>query len=45
MIVKMNQNLGNRMGKIKEMFNKALEDLKSKQTMMNTFLFPRIFKV
>ena len=35
MIVKMIQNLGNRMGKIKEMFNKALEDLKSKQTMMN----------
>ena len=35
MIVKMIQNLGNRMEKIKEMFNKDLEELKSKQTMMN----------
>ena len=35
MIVKMNQNLGNRMEKIQEMFNKDLEELKSKQTMMN----------
>ena len=35
MIVKMNQNLGNRMEKIQEMFNKELEELKSKQTMMN----------
>ena len=35
MIVKMIQNLGNRMEKIQEMFNKELEDLKSKQTMMN----------
>ena len=35
MIVKMTQNLGNRMEKIKEMFNKDLEQLKSKQTMMN----------
>ena len=34
MIVKMIQNLGNRMEKIKEMFNKDLEELKSKQTMM-----------
>ena len=34
-IVKMIQNLGNRMEKIKEMFNKDLEELKSKQTMMN----------
>ena len=34
MIVKMIQNLGNRMEKIQEMFNKDLE-LKSKQTMMN----------
>ena len=33
MIVKMIQNLGNRMEKIQEMFN--LEELKSKQTMMN----------
>ena len=29
------QNLGNRMEKIKETFNKDLEELKSKQTMMN----------
>ena len=35
MIVKMMQNLGNRMEKIQEMFNKDLEELKSKQTMMN----------
>ena len=35
MIVKMIQNLGNRMEKIQEMFNKGLEELKSKQTMMN----------
>ena len=35
MIVKMIQNLGNRMGKIQEMFNKDLEELKSKPTMMN----------
>ena len=33
-IVKMIQNLGNRMEKIQEMFNKDLEELKSKQTMM-----------
>ena len=36
MIVKMMQNLGNRMEKIKETFNKELEELKSKQTMMNS---------
>ena len=36
MIVKMIQNLGNRMEKIQEMFNKDLEELKSKQTMMNS---------
>ena len=36
MIVKMIQNLGNRMEKIKDMFNKDLEKLKSKQTMMNS---------
>ena len=30
-IVKMIQNLGNRMQKIQEMFNKGLEELKSKQ--------------
>ena len=35
MIVKMIQNLGNRMEKIQEMFNKDLGELKSKQTMMN----------
>ena len=33
MIVKMIQNLGNRMEKIEETFNKDLEELKSKQTM------------
>ena len=35
MIAKMMQNLGNRMEKIQETFNKDLEELKSKQTMMN----------
>ena len=35
MIVKMIQNLGNRMEKIQETFNKDLEELKSKQTMMS----------
>ena len=35
MIVKMIQNLGNRMETIQEIFNKDLEELKSKQTMMN----------
>ena len=35
MVVKMIQNLGNKMEKIRESFNKALEELKSKQTMMN----------
>ena len=35
MIVKMIQNLGNRMEKIQEIFNKDPEELKSKQTMMN----------
>ena len=34
-IVKMIQNLGNRMEKIQETFNKDPEELKSKQTMMN----------
>ena len=34
-IVKMIQNLGNRMEKTQETFNKDLEELKSKQTMMN----------
>ena len=36
MIVKMIQNLGHRMEKIQETFNKDLEELKSEQTMMNT---------
>ena len=35
MIVKMIQNLGKRMEKIQETFNKDQEELKSKQTMMN----------
>ena len=35
MIVKMIQNLRNRMQKIQEMFNKNLEELKKKQTVMN----------
>ena len=35
MLVKMIQNLGNRMEKIQETFNKDLEEPKSKQTMMN----------
>ena len=35
MIVKMAQNLGNRMEKIQETFNKDVEEIKSKQTMMN----------
>ena len=35
MLVKMIQNLGNRREKIQEIFNKKLEELKSKQTMMN----------
>ena len=36
MIVNMIQNLGNRMEKIQETFNKDLEELKSKQAMMNS---------
>ena len=35
MIVKMIQNLGNRIEKIQETFNKDLEEPKSKQTAMN----------
>ena len=35
MIVKMIQNLGKRMEKIQETFNKDLEELKSKQIEMN----------
>ena len=36
MIVKKIQNLGNRMEKIQENFNKDLKELKCKQAMMNT---------
>ena len=35
MIVKMIQNLGNRMEKIQETFNKDIEERKSKETVMN----------
>ena len=35
MLVKMIQNLANRMEKIQETFNKDLEELKSKQTVIN----------
>ena len=35
MILKMIQNIGNRMEKIQEMFNKDLEELKRKRTMIN----------
>ena len=35
MIVKMIQNLGNRMEKLQETFNRELQELKNKQTMMN----------
>ena len=35
MVVMVIQNLGNRMGKIQETFNKDLEELKSKQRVMN----------
>ena len=35
MIVKMIQNLGSRIEKIQETFNKDLEELKSKQTVIN----------
>ena len=35
MTVKMIQNLGNTMEKMHETFNKDLEELKSKQTVMN----------
>ena len=34
MVVKIIQNLGNRMEKMLETFNKDLEELKSKQTVM-----------
>ena len=35
MIIKMIQDLGNRMEKIQETINKYLEDLKNKQSVMN----------
>ena len=35
MIVKMIQNLGHKIEKAQELFNKDLEELKTKQTMMN----------
>ena len=35
MIVKVIHNLGNRMRNIQEIFNRDLEELKTKQTMMN----------
>ena len=35
MIVKMIQNLGNRVEEMQKTFNKDLEELKSKQTVMN----------
>ena len=35
MILKMIQNLGNKIDKIQETFNEELEELKSKQTVMN----------
>ena len=38
MILKMIQNLGNRMVKIQETFNKDLEELKSKETVMNNII-------
>ena len=38
MIVQMIQNLGNRLEKIEETFNKDLEELKSKQTKMNNLI-------
>ena len=38
MIVKMIQNLGNKMEKIQETFNKDREELKSKQTVINNTL-------
>ena len=36
MIVKMIQNLGNKMEKVQEMFNRVLAELKIKQTVMNS---------
>ena len=42
MIVKMIQNLGNRMDKIQQVFNKDLEELKSKQKMTNNTINEKI---
>ena len=42
MIVKMIQNLGDRMQKIQETFDKDLEELKTKQTMMNNTIFNKL---
>ena len=39
MIIKMIQNLGIRMEKIQETFNKDLEERKSKQTVMNNTIY------
>ena len=39
MTVKMIQNLGNRMDKIQETFNKDLEEVRSKQTVMNNTIY------
>ena len=41
MIVKMIQNLGSRIEKTQETFNKDLEELKSNQTMMNNTITER----
>ena len=38
MIVKMIQDVRNRMGKMQEMFTKDLEEIKNKQTEMNNIL-------
>ena len=38
MIVKMIQNLGNRMEKLQETFNKDLGELKRRQTMINNII-------
>ena len=45
MIGKVMQNLGNRMEKIQETFNKDLEDLKRKQTMMNNTIIKNSLEV
>ena len=45
MIVKMIENLRNRMEKIQEMFNKDLEELKSKQTMINNTINEQVLNI